>query len=207
MRIRPLALLATLLLPLPLLAQTYNYTYTGDDFNTPQSGGGYTYLSGAYTGSDFVSITFTVPEPLPDNLVDTNPWYTVAPLSWSISDGIQSNSSTDYDAFYGIGIEVTTNATGQIVGWHVFEQFQGRQIETEYNGPLDINSGDYGFDPFSPGGEALLSSFPGTPGSWSGPVSSVPEGSSYPLLLLSGACLFGVGFFRFRKGAGAGEAA
>jgi hypothetical protein len=192
MRMRGLALLATLLLPLPLLAQTYNYTYTGNDF---QDVAGVFPPTPPYSTSDFVTVTFTLAAPLPDNQgIGTE----VFPLSWSVSDGVQSNTSADVSAdaqFY-----FRTNGSGTILNWGISDYFglpDGAYIET------DLEPNDLGLD-FDEGynGTGRLEYDAAeryNPGVWTVSESSVPEGSSFPLLLLSGTCLLGAGLFRFRR--------
>jgi hypothetical protein len=211
MRIRALALLATLLLPLPLLAQTYNYTYTGNDFVNDAP---YSVVYAPYTTSDFVTVTFTLSTPLADNLTGNSGFgATIFPLTWSFSDGVQTDTSADLSAdsdFY-----LDTNGSGTIVDWQVLDTFGvgfSSQIQTIFETQLAYSYNyDYGYN--SPRNGANLTSGEGSeiynPGLWtvSESVSSVPEGSSFPLLLLSGACLCGVVFFRFRKRLGAGGGA
>jgi len=205
MRIRALALLATLLLPLPLLAQTYDYTYTGNDF---QGDGLYVVPPVLpYTTSDFVTVTFTLSAPLGDNLGEGT---TIRPLTWSFSDGVQTDTSADLSAdsdFY-----LDTNGSGTIVDWQVLDTFGvgfSSQIQTIFETQLAYSYNyDYGYN--SPRNGANLTSGEGSeiynPGVWTVSESgapSVPEGSSLSLMLLSGVCLLGAGFFRFRKKSGA----
>lgn len=207
MRIRALALLAAALLPLPLLAQTYNYTYTGNDFNTD--------ISGPYTTSDFVSVTFAVSAPLADSTVYENSGSTnLFPLSWSFSDGVQSDNNTDPGA--SVTLQVVTNSSGQITNWYVGDQFGApyeKIIESyyavgdtvSYDRAIDERSADSGLA-YNDGSASTPPDFY-PPGSWSKSVSYVPEGSSFPLLVLSGAALLGVGLFCIRKRAGTSERA
>lgn len=193
MRMRSLALLATLLLPLPLLAQTYDYTYTGNDFN-------YYDVSGPYTTSDFVTVSFTLSAPLGPDLTgnSSNGGFgpEITPLTWSMSDGVQTDTSADPSAKIE-AFNFITNSSGTIVDWSVSIEFGAPAccwIGTIYE--PQVSSGyisDYGSNGLGGGHDAL------DPGSWSVSESSVPEGSSFPLLLLSGACLFGVGFFRLYR--------
>jgi hypothetical protein len=199
MRIRALALLATLLLPLPLLAQTYDYTYTGNDFQ----GDGLSVVPPVlpYTTSDFVTVTFTLSAPLGDNLGEGT---TIRPLTWSFSDGVQTDTSADPGATSDFTF--ITNGSGQILDWDVVDYFgvaDNSSIGTYGATPFNVDDGVYSYTGSVSGAEKY------NPGLWtvSESVSSVPEGSSYPLLLLSGACLFGVGLFRYRKSLGAGDGA
>jgi hypothetical protein len=181
MRMRTLALLAAFLLPLPLLADTYTYTYTGND---------YTYVNGSYTTSDFVSATFTLSAPLVDNLSFAT---YVTPLTWSFSDGFQSNNSTELG--YSTYFQFSTNAGGQIVNWSLQDNFG-----SSYKNYIDTSStSDAGSYDFGLG----YGQVQGNPGSWTvtdTPAESpVPEGPSYVYLLLGVACLGGFMFFDSRK--------
>ena len=193
MRIRPFALLATLLLPLSLAAETY--TYTGNDFTSVVNSG----TTPVFTTSDFVTIAFTTAAPLPDNIGSGN-LVPVVPLSWSFSDGVQADNSADTNAdteFY-----LATNATGQIVGWAISDELdfvpypylENTIIESAYDPSTGASynfandsEGDYGSNSY------LLLGIP--PGSW----SLTPETPPFTLLLLGGACLCGVGYLRSRK--------
>jgi len=190
MRIRPFALLAIFLLPLSLAAETY--TYTGNDFtlvgnfSTPP----------VYSTSDFVTITFTTAAPLPDNLMSgSDPWASVVPLSWSFSDGVQSDNSTDptaYTQFY-----LGTNASGQIVAWYLYDTWPNFDNGAEIESGDDPGNGSFDFAADPEGDYASNNGYDivGIPGSW----SVTPEPPSFTLLLLGAACLCGVGYRRSRK--------
>jgi hypothetical protein len=196
MRIRTFALLATFLLPLSLAAESY--TYTGNDFilvgnfSSPP----------VYSTSDFVTITFTTAAPLPDNLGpgEYGDFVAVVPLSWSFSDGVQSDNSTDPNAhteFYLI-----TNASGQIVDWYMSDDWpstlHGAEIDSGYNSYNDT-SVDFAADPEGDYASSIDYYDPvGIPGTWSA-VTTTPEAPSFVLLLLGGACLCGAGYLRSRK--------
>jgi hypothetical protein len=79
-------------------------TYTGQDF---------TQLIGVYTGSDKVTATITLMDPLGDNL-DLEP---VTPSSYTFSDGQQTISSADSPSI--TDFDFSTNATGDITGWFI----------------------------------------------------------------------------------------
>ena len=114
MRISVLAVLAAFILPLPIMADTTTYTYTGSDF---------TAVSGPYTTSDSVTGEFTLSAPLADNL---NTLTAITPTSYSFSDGIQTLTTGIVADFY-----IETDAIGDITGWSI--QIDGdsdNQIET-----------------------------------------------------------------------------
>jgi hypothetical protein len=106
MRIRLFAFLAAVLLPLPCVADTVTYTYTGDTF---------TYVVGPYTTSDFFTAQITLSAPLADNL----PYFTsVTPISFSFSDGVQTiteaTASLPNSVFF-----FATDGTGTISYWNI----------------------------------------------------------------------------------------
>jgi hypothetical protein len=80
-------------------------TYTGNDFTS---------FAAPYTGTDKVTATITLANPLGDN-VDL----TVTPLAFSLNDGVQTIS----DATPGVNItfpfEFRTDSTGTITAWFV----------------------------------------------------------------------------------------
>jgi hypothetical protein len=104
MKLRVLALLPALLLPLPLMANT-TYTYTGNSFNT---------VSGPYTTSDSVSGYFTVATPLADNITSFSPF---TPLTFSFTDGVQTY--TNASTLSSSSFLVKTDASGDIINWAI----------------------------------------------------------------------------------------
>jgi len=184
----------------------YTYTYTGNDFQ---------YLNGTapllYTTSDFVTVTFTLSAPLGDNLSGgvAEP-SNVTPLTWSFSDGVQTDTSADPNAGICTGpiqdctyFDLTTNGSGTIVDWFVDDQFSvegENQIQTLSGFPSGYN-GDVGSrnlpSPAGSGDEFY------NPGVWSvsesSSPSSVPEGPSFAFLLLGLASIGGLARFDARR--------
>jgi hypothetical protein len=128
MRIRTLALLATLALPAPLLATSYTYTYTGNDFNYFAAVG----EPQVYTASDFVTIQFTLSAPLTYNPGGSY----VTPTSFSASDGVQTITNTSAN-LYDYSFQFFINGSGAIAAWNVY-------VYTESGGVFDEIGSDSG---------------------------------------------------------------
>jgi hypothetical protein len=114
MRIVPLALLAAFALPLPMLADTYTYSYTGNDFGalidlSPSA-------SQVFTTSNFITIDFTLSAPLADNMTDVATSTTITPDSFTASDGYQT--FTNLNATVSV-FDIDTDASGQITYWNI----------------------------------------------------------------------------------------
>jgi hypothetical protein len=113
-----LALLATFVLALPLMASaSYTYTYTGNDFTTITCVGNCP--SPAYSTSDFISGSFTLPSPLAPNLDDVS----IFPSSFTFTDGPDTFTSGDplisvcsCSPFFS---NFSTDASGNITAWNI----------------------------------------------------------------------------------------
>jgi hypothetical protein len=102
-RIWTLAFLAALILPLPLKADTFTYDYTGQAF---------TLETGAFDSTSSLTGSITFNAPLADNFNGF-----VSPASFSFTDGISTDTSSD---FFGASVfDITTNQSGQIVDWYI----------------------------------------------------------------------------------------
>ena len=119
MRIQAFALLTAVLLPAPLLADTYTYTYTGNDFTSFST----INQSQVYSSNDSVSVEFTLSAPLADSLVNA----LITPASFNFSDGYQSitDATSAFDWF-----EITTDADGNIAAWDVFAGNDNGEVNT-----------------------------------------------------------------------------
>ena len=169
-------------------AQTYIYTYTGNDFTS---------ASGAYTTSDKVTGSITFSAPLGDNY-EGNPSATL--LSFIFSDGVgpQNIGGTKAVFPYVGAFNFGTDSSGAIVSWNfqtmVFLSFfspaETKGIQTENDSANVSDSGNidtaFGFT-----GEGSVSSDPGV---WVETV--VPEPSVGLLFVSFAALLFAFGRFK-----------
>jgi PEP-CTERM motif len=133
MRIPVLALLATLTLPIPMLADSITYTYTGSDFTS---------VNGPYTTADSVTGEFTLSAPLADNLTTLTD---ITPVSFSFSDGVQTITNLSVTPSYNhVDFEFETDATGDITFWNVeISPAPGTEVVT-YSLPGPSDSADIG---------------------------------------------------------------
>jgi hypothetical protein len=165
-----IALAALLLSVAGARADTYTYTYTGNDFTDVMS---------PYTTSERVTGTITLTKPLSDNL----PLTRLPQYSYSFTDGVQTLTQFNSSSF----IDVVTNGTGQISKWNVGINVPGQgefAIFTYDQGPCCLL--DYGDD------RGIFSTSYNDPGVWSGPAGiSTPEPDTLSLSL-SWMILFGL---------------
>lgn len=177
------------------------YTYNGPDFQTVSGTGG-------PTTSDHINITFDLASALPDDVINF-PFeeFGFTPISWTISDGVNtlsSNHTGDYinDPF------ITTDAAGDVTGW-VFYAGQLNSnpllgnlisINTESDGG---GAGEFSYTYLGPYG---IYSPPTTTAIYDGPnngnwtitnTSAVPEPGKVPLLVV--ALLMCVAFVKSRR--------
>ena len=160
-------------------AAVYEYTYTGPDFST---------VAGSYTKSDNITGDFIVLSLLGNGI------HSVAPLSYSFSDGVQTLNNSDSGAL----IDVTVSG-GKITSWTVdiatgsLTPPSGAVISTTYRSILKLDSGTT--DSTSSLNLGLRITNSDTKGHWS--VAAVPEPSTWALMLLGFA---GLAFAGHRRG-------
>ena len=153
------------------------YAYTGNNLTFPPP---------PYAANDHVSIEMEFLNALTPNL----PFGSVAPLSFSFSDGHQTITSFAF----GGQISVATNADGSISEWDLQGCGNAGCVHQVISRSLVGNVRDAG--QLVPQGvqEGILDNDPSV---WIATISNVPEPSS---LILGAAALTGVGWFRRRRG-------
>jgi hypothetical protein len=85
------------------------YTYTGNDFTS---------VTGAYTTSDFLTLTLTLTAPLADNLN----MQSTASTNWSYYDGLGMRTFADFPLTYlnnGVNVQFSTDSAGNITNWAI----------------------------------------------------------------------------------------
>ena len=179
MNIQKLAVLVVVsLLSAPLMADTI-YTYTGNPF---AGVGGLAEVP--YVSTDFISITFTVTNPLAANLlIDNSKSSNVTPTSYSSSDGVRTldNGNSGISVF-----NIETDGSGHIINWHLFlfpfpsPSSQDLIASEDQDQPGEMED----FGDFSNIGSAsgIIRNNPGTWTSSATSTSPVPEPSTFTLL-------------------------
>jgi hypothetical protein len=94
---------AILVLPMPLLADSFMYSYAGLDFTNYTDG---------YTSADSVTGTLTLDTPLADDLTTLT---TIDPTFFSFTDGVNTISNTSFDL--SDSFQVETDGSGNITAW------------------------------------------------------------------------------------------
>jgi hypothetical protein len=156
------------------------YTYTGNPF---AGVGGF--AAAPYVSTDFISITFTVTNPLAANLlIDNNSKSSnVTPTSYSSSDGVQTlDNGNSAIGIFNIG----TDGSGHIINWHLFlfpfpsPSSQDLIASEDQDQPGEMED----FGDFSNIGSAsgIIRNNPGTWTSSATSTSPVPEPSTFTLL-------------------------
>ena len=168
------------------LAQTYIYTYTGNDFTS---------VSGAYTTSDKITGSITFSAPLGDNY-GGNPSANI--LSLNFTDGVGPQNIVGGPGSLLLASTFATDSSGVIVSWNfgVLDflppfSAETKEFQTENDsvnvldtGSLDVPSGFIG--------EGSVS---GSPGKWVETIV-VPEPSVGPLFVAFAALVLACGRFK-----------
>jgi hypothetical protein len=134
--------------PASVQAVPTTYKYTGNHF---------TFVTGPYTTSDFVTAMVTLARPLRANM----PLTEVTPIAFTLSDGVQTLRSSAADTFGSFFF--ATDAFGHIAAWQVdaiLVPDTGEHGIHSSNLPFNfppseddgsITRGDFGANEFSPG--------------------------------------------------------
>src|SRR5271170_1340219 len=128
-------------------AQTYEYTYTGNDFTSVSNAPPTSFLNGSYTTSDKVTGSITFSAPLGDNYEGT-PSATL--LNFNFSDGVgPQNIGGSQAVFPYVGaFNFGTDSSGAIASWN-FEVLaflsggtETKGIQTENDSGNVVDSGN-----------------------------------------------------------------
>ncbi|HEY1934122.1 MAG TPA: PEP-CTERM sorting domain-containing protein [Acetobacteraceae bacterium] len=167
-----------------LILATFGLSKANADEILTYTGGDFTDVSGPYSTSDSVSGTIVLATPLGDSFTGY-----VTPVSFSFSDGVQTDANTNEGRFYFV-----TSASGTIGTWQIYADANNydNEIDTWTDGPRETY--DYGY--ISASGEGSNTD---TPGVWS--ISNpIPESGTIYLL---GSGLLGLLILRrYRLGRG-----
>ena len=187
---------------LPGSAQTYIYTYTGNEFTSVINNPPTSYLNGSYATSDKVTGSITFSAPLGDNY-EGNPSATL--LSYNFTDGVGPQNIAGSTSGGGLGfpnlMDCTfgTDSSGNIVSWNfsvvAFLSFfsppetKGIQTENDSANVVDLGNIDtyLGYT-----GEGSVSANPGV---WVETIETVPEPPAGLLFVSSAALVLAFGRF------------
>ena len=162
-------------------------SYTGNPF---------TFATGPYTTSDFVTAMITLAGPLGANM----PLTEVTPIAFTLSDGVQTITNNGPGFVFFTSFLFATDASGTISMWSVV-------VETIHNGttgaivtnndPTDIH--DSGIV-IPEGGPFVFGANELNPGVWSA-TSAVPDAGSTLSLMTLTLMALGLAARRFQRGA------
>jgi hypothetical protein len=155
-------------------AGSITYTYTGNDFNV---------VTGSYTTEDFLSASFTLSSPLPDDLKLNDESGLIE--SWTMWDGLELDTPFTEAEDTINSFEISTDDTGNITDWLITATTSVApytpHLISEWTGAGGTN-GDFveGQNPVP-----LLAKNVDSPGVW----TASPEPSTKALMLTSGVIL------------------
>jgi hypothetical protein len=182
------------------IAQTYIYTYTGNDFTSVANAANETsYGILPYTTSDKITGSMTLSAPLGDNY-EGSPAATLVSFLFIDGVGPQNIGGNSFQFPYVMNSTFGTDSSGNIVSWN----FQvtafippsyatlTKTIQTENEPGNVIDSGNLDYEgPIV--GEGSVSAAPGV---WVETVVAVPEPSVGPLFVSFAALVLGFGRFK-----------
>ena len=185
---------------LPALAQTYTYTYTGNNFtsvaNAPNDP---PYGSLPYTTSDMVKGYITLSAPLGDNY-EGSPSATVLLYNFTDDVGPQNIAGNSFTFPYVMDSTFGTDSSGNIVSWNfqvtafIPPSFATltKTIQTENDSGGVVDSGNLDYEGLSEWEGSVTSN----PGVWVETITPVPEPSVGPLFVAFAALVLAFGRFK-----------
>jgi hypothetical protein len=162
------------------------YSYTGNQFAN---------FHGVDACPSECSMTgyFEIAGPPPLNLSGANTQYQfdVAPLTYSFSDGVvvATPANSNFDFF-----SISTNGVGQIISWTI-RIFTPPNLGGTFNGTQLLTSDIEDITIAAPSAVDFAAALQ-IPGTWDVTTSSVPETSTWEMMLLGFA---GVGYMAYRR--------
>ena len=170
---------AAMLLPISGAKADVVYTYIGNDF---------TVFTSPYNGTDSVTATITLASPLGNSLELGG----VTPVNYTISDGVQTITEATNTSTLAQIFDLGTDSTGNIIQWEIVviaDDIGYDFITTRYEGMLlQLDTAQIS--------DAQGASTRNDPGTWSAARTTVPEPSTWAMLLLGFA---GLGLAAYRR--------
>jgi hypothetical protein len=166
---------------------TTTYYYVGNDFTT---------VDGDLSTANFVTIQFSLPGPLGDNL----PAAFLSPSDWVVSDEFQTITDGGIGA-PSIIVQLSTGPTGLPIAWSISAtQSTYATLIESCNDLANCLTNPAADDGYVAGGELGFGSVIGHPGLWSTSSPSSPSATPLPAALpLFATGLGGLGLLGWRR--------
>ena len=185
---------------LPALAQTYTYTYTGNNFTSVANAANETsYGILPYTTSDQITGSMTLSAPLGDNY-EGSPSATLVSFLFIDGVGPQNIGGNSFEFPYVMDSTFGTDSSGNIVSWNFqvtafippSDATLTKTIQTENEPGNVIDSGNLDYEGTIVGEGSVTSD----PGVWVETITPAPEPSVGPLFVSLAALVLAFGRFK-----------